>query len=192
MASSLSGVVPERHEVEAWLAVWKPANTSKQGTANVVSVRPDEHGALDHPLKTEIMKITAKVENSKDHHQVTLQTNDNVHSIVIPSKSTGYGSSANGGELLFLALATCYCNDIYREAAKRNIKVERVEVNVEGDFGAEGEHARNVTYQAKVFAHVSEDEIREMMEFTDTVAEIQNTLRIGTPVALSQIEVVRV
>jgi uncharacterized OsmC-like protein len=30
---------------------------------------------------------------------------------------------------LFLALASCYCNDIYREAAKRNIKVERVEVN---------------------------------------------------------------
>src|SRR5919106_6496385 len=136
------------------------------------------------------MKITAKVENSKDNHQVTLQTNDNVHSISIPSKSTGYGSSANGGELLFLALATCYCNDIYREAAKRNIKVERIEVNVEGDFGAEGEHAKNVSYQAKVLAKAREDEIRELMKFTDTVAEIQNTLRVGTPVVLSQIEVV--
>lgn len=121
---------------------------------------------------------------------MTLQTNDNVHSIPIPSKSTGFGSSANGGELLFLALATCYCNDLYREAAKRNLKVERVEVNVEGDFGAEGEHAKNVTYRAKVFAQASEDEIRELMKFTDTVAEIQNTLRVGTPVVLSQIEVV--
>ena len=138
------------------------------------------------------MKITAKVENSKDNHQVTLQTNDNAHSIVIPSKPTGYGSSANGGELLFLALATCYCNDIYREAAKRNINVERLEVNVEGEFGAEGEPTKHVTYQARVFAHATEDEIREMMEFTDTVAEIQNTLRIGTPVLLSQIDVVRV
>jgi uncharacterized OsmC-like protein len=138
------------------------------------------------------MKITAKVENSKDNHQVTLQTNDYVHSIVIPPKSTGYGSSANGGELLFLALATCYCNDIYREAAKRNIKVERVEVEVDGDFGAEGEHAKNVTYQAKVFARASEDEIREMMQFTDTVAEIQNTLRIETPVVLTEIEAVKI
>ena len=138
------------------------------------------------------MKISAKVENSKDNHQVTLQTNDNVHSIIIPPKSTGYGSSANGGELLFLALATCYCNDIYREAAKRNINVERVEVHVEGDFGAEGEPAKNVTYQAKVFAHASEDKVREIMKFTDTVAEIQNTLRTGTPVVLSQIEVVQV
>ena len=136
------------------------------------------------------MKITAKVENSKDNHQVTLQTNNNVHSITIPHKPTGYGSSANGGELLFLALATCYCNDIYREAAKRNINVERVEVNVEGEFGAEGEHTKRVTYQAKVFAHATDDEIREMMQFTDTVAEIQNTLRIGTSVVLSGIETV--
>ena len=137
------------------------------------------------------MKITAKVENNKDNHQVTLQTNDNVHSIVIPPKSTGYGSSANGGELLFLALATCYCNDIYREAAKWNIKVKNVEVEVDGDFGAEGEPAKNVKYRAKVTAEASEEEIRELMKFTDTVAEIQNTLRMETPVLLSEIEVVK-
>ena len=136
------------------------------------------------------MKITAKVENSKDNHQVTLQTNDNVHSITVPPRQTGYGSSANGGELLFLALATCYCNDIYREAAKRNIQVERVEVNVQGEFGAEGEPTKHVTYQAKVFGHASDDEIREMMEFTDTVAEIQNSLRMGTSVVLTEIETV--
>jgi organic hydroperoxide reductase OsmC/OhrA len=138
------------------------------------------------------MKITAKVENSKDNHQVTLQTNDSVHSINIPSKSTGYGSRANGGELLFLALATCYCNDIYREAAKQNIRVERVEVEVDGDFGAEGEPAQNVTYQAKVFAQGNEEQIRELMKFTDTVAEIQNTMRMETPVILSEIEVVKI
>jgi len=137
------------------------------------------------------MKITARVENSKDSHQVTLQTNNNAHSITIAPKSTGYGSSANGGELLFLALASCYCNDIYREATKRNIQVERVEVNVEGDFGAEGEPAQNVTYRAKVFAQASEEEIREMMKFTDTVAEIQNTLRNGTHVVLTEIEAVK-
>jgi len=138
------------------------------------------------------LKISARVENSQDNHQVTLQTNDSVHSIQIAPKPTGYGSSANGGELLFLALASCYCNDIYREAAKRNIKVEGVEVRVEGDFGTEGEPAQKVTYHAKVFAQASEDEIREMMRFTDTVAEIQNTLRIGTPVVLAEIEAVKI
>jgi uncharacterized OsmC-like protein len=137
------------------------------------------------------MKISARVENSKDNHQVILQTNENVHSIHIPSKASGYGSSANGGELLFLALASCYCNDIYRESAKRNIQVERVEVLVEGDFGAEGEPAKNVTYRARVFSSASEEDIRELMKFTDTVAEIQNTMRAETPVVLTEVEILK-
>lgn len=136
------------------------------------------------------MKISARVDNSEDKHHVTLTTNDNSHSITIPPKSNGLGSSANGGELLFLALATCYCNDIYREAAKRNIQVEKVEVAVSGDFGAEGEPAQNVTYKAKVHAKGTEEEIRALIEHTDTVAEIQNTLRAGTDVKLSGVEIV--
>ena len=135
------------------------------------------------------MKITAHVDNSQGQHQVTLTTNDNSHSISIPPKSSGLGSSANGGELLFLALATCYCNDLYREAAKRNIQVEKVEVEVSGDFGAEGEGAKNVSYSAKVHAKGAEEEIRALIEYTDTVAEIQSTLRAGTDVKLSGIEI---
>ena len=136
------------------------------------------------------MKISARVQNSAGQHAVTLQTNDTVHTLAIPPKATGLGSSANGGELLFLALATCYCNDLYREAAKRKINVEQVEVEVSGDFGAEGEPARNVAYRAKVTAQASEDDIRELMRHTDRVAEIQNTLRVSTPVQLTDIEVV--
>jgi organic hydroperoxide reductase OsmC/OhrA len=136
------------------------------------------------------MKISARVDNSNGQHHVSLTTNDNSHSIVIPPKSSGFGSSANGGELLFLALATCYCNDIYREAVKRNIKVEKVEVEVNGEFGAEGEGAKNVTYRAEVHAKGTDEEIRALMEYTDTVAEIQNTLRVSTPVTLSNIEAV--
>jgi uncharacterized OsmC-like protein len=136
------------------------------------------------------MKISAQVQNSSGSHKVTLRTNDNQHSLDIPPKPTGFGSSANGGELLFLALATCYCNDLYREAAKRNIKVERVEVEVDGEFGGEGEHAKNITYRAKVVAQANEEEIRELMTFTDSVAEIQNTLRLAMPVTLSQVEVI--
>ncbi|WP_428665595.1 OsmC family protein [Runella sp.] len=136
------------------------------------------------------MKISANVQNSQGKHEVTLQTNDNLHSITIPAKSTGLGSSANGGELLFLALATCYCNDIYREAAKRSITITGVEVTVEGDFGKEGEPASNIAYNAKVEADASESEIIELLKYTDTVAEIQNTLRNATAVTLSHIEAI--
>jgi organic hydroperoxide reductase OsmC/OhrA len=138
------------------------------------------------------MKSSARVQNREGQHQVSLSTNDNVHTLAISPKSTGFGSSVNGGELLFLALATCYCNDIYREAAKRGIHVESVEVEVAGEFGSEGEGATNVRYQAKIAAHASEDVIRSLGSETDRVAEIQNTLRVATPVTLSEIEPVSV
>jgi organic hydroperoxide reductase OsmC/OhrA len=136
------------------------------------------------------MHIRAQVQNSQGQHQVTLSTNDAMHTLTIPPKPTGFGSSANGGELLFLALATCYCNDIYREAARRGIRVEQVEVEVSGEFGAEGTPATNVTYRAKVTAAASEEQIRALLYDTDQVAEIQNTLRVPTPVTLSEVEVV--
>lgn len=138
------------------------------------------------------MKIAARVENREGEHHATLTTNGTSHPIAIPPKASGPGSSANGGELLFLALATCYCNDIYREAARRGIVVERVEVEVEGQFGAEGEPATDVTYRAKVAAHAAEAEIRELMRHTDTLAEIQNTLRAQTPVTLGEIEAIAI
>jgi uncharacterized OsmC-like protein len=138
------------------------------------------------------MKIIARVHNTEDNHQITLDTNGNTRTLAIAPKTTGFGSSVNGGELLFLALATCYCNDIYREAAKHEIRVQSVEVDVDGEFGAEGEPARNVTYRAKVTAAASEEAVRELMRQTDGMAEIQNTLRLGTPVTLRQIEVARV
>jgi organic hydroperoxide reductase OsmC/OhrA len=135
------------------------------------------------------MKMMVQVQNSQDIHQVRLVTNDREHSLDIPPRESGFGSSASGGELLFLALATCYCNDIYREAAKREIRVERVEV--EGDFEAEGGPASNVIYRARVAARASEAEVRALMEHTDRVAEIQNTLRAATPVQLSAVEVIQ-
>ena len=138
------------------------------------------------------MKISALVQNREGQHQVILRTNDNVHTVAISPKSSGFGSSVNGGELLFLALATCYCNDIYREAAKRGIRIESVEVEVTGAFGAEGEPATNVRYQAKITAHASEEVIRSLVIETDRLAEVQNTLRVGTPVTLSEIEAVSV
>jgi hypothetical protein len=66
--------------------------------------------------------------------------------------------------------------------------VHSVEVTVEGDFGAPGEPARNVIYRARVTARASDEAIRSLMQQTDQVAEIQNTLRSATPIILTQIE----
>lgn len=116
-------------------------------------------------------------------------TNGNESILNIPAKSTGRGSSINGGELLFLSLGSCFCNDIFREAAELGIEVNTVEVYVEGEFGGKGEPTTLINYDVKISAEASENQITKLLQYTDSVAEIQNTLRIGIPVTLRHIRI---
>src|SRR5512139_2710141 len=129
-------------------------------------------------------KFQASINNLKVMNEVSLQVNDKRQVIQIPAKAEGYGSSVSGGELLCLALATCYCNDIYREAAKRGIVVENVEVDVDCEFEKDGHPAKFIGYKARVSAYASQDAIRELMVITNRMAEIQNTVRKGLPINL--------
>ena len=134
------------------------------------------------------MEITARLSSRAGQHSVAVATNGREQVLTIPPKSEGLGSAVNGGELLFLALATCYCNDIYREAGKLGIEVVSVHVEVRGEFGGPGDPARRIAYNAAVDAKASRDEILHLMRHTDTVAEIHNTLRAGAGVFLAQCE----
>ncbi|WP_266364714.1 OsmC family protein [Tellurirhabdus rosea] len=131
------------------------------------------------------MKIKATLTNRFQQHQIQLQTNEDVKTLQLPSKASGYGSAFNGGELLLLALATCYCNDLYREAAKRSLTLEEVEVLVTADFGAEGEPGSDFQYHARVSSSASAEEIEDLLQHTDRVAEIHNTLRRGVSITLT-------
>ncbi len=64
-----------------------------------------------------------------------------------------------------------------------------MEVEVTGDFGGPGDPARNVVYWAKVMGKADVAELEALARHTDTVAEIQNTLRVGAPLKLEKIEV---
>jgi len=130
------------------------------------------------------MLMSATIKSSFNQHKVEVRTNGAAKEMQIAAKSTGYGSSVNGGELLLLALATCFCNDIYREAAKKNIEVLNVEVEVTANFGGEGEAGSNFNYKVNVISNARDEEIRELIQQTDKVAEIHNTLRNGVSVNL--------
>jgi uncharacterized OsmC-like protein len=130
------------------------------------------------------MKITADIKSTFNHLTTEVSTNGASKEIGLSPKPNGYGSSINGGELLCLALATCYCNDIYREAAKLNINVKDVNVKVTAEFGAEGESGRNFKYQVEILSDASAAEINRLIQHTDKLAEIHNTLRKGVQVEL--------
>lgn len=128
------------------------------------------------------MEIRAQVRNTATEHAVTVQTDANARTLDVPPKSGGRGSSVNGGEFLMLALATCYCNDLYREAARLGIPLDAVEVEARADFPGVGLAATNIRYTAKIRSPAPEEAVNALLRQTDAVAEIHNTVRAGVPV----------
>ena len=130
------------------------------------------------------MKITAVVRNSMASHEVVIRTGTSAQSLSIPLKALGKGSAVNGGEFLMLALATCYCNDLYREAERLGVPIERVEVEASAEFPGIGLAATNIKYRATVSSSASSSAVGQLLRETDAVAEIHNTVRAGVPVEL--------
>jgi organic hydroperoxide reductase OsmC/OhrA len=124
------------------------------------------------------------VSNRDRDHRVTVTTADVSQTLPISAKDVGRGSSVNGGEFLMLALATCCCNDIYREAERLGIAVDAVDVEAEADFDGVGLAARNIRYRVRVESPASRSVVEQLLRQTDTVAEVHNTLRSGAAVSL--------
>lgn len=125
------------------------------------------------------MHIFAHVKNAAAGHEVSVDTDGAAKSLPVPARQGGAGSSVNGGEFLMLALATCFCNDLYREAARLGIAVDGVEVQASAEFEGPGLSATNVRYSARIDSPASQEEIERLLTETDAVAEVHNTLRSG-------------
>lgn len=130
------------------------------------------------------MLISAFVQNLPTGHVATVHTGDASQSLPVAAKPNGRGSAVNGGEFLMLALATCYCNDLYREAERLGIPIDGAEVEASAEFNGVGLAATNVRYRARVHSPAPAEEIERLLRETDAVAEVHNTLRAGVPVEL--------
>jgi organic hydroperoxide reductase OsmC/OhrA len=128
------------------------------------------------------MRIIAQVRSTRASHQASCSTSGHTKVLALPAKVGAPGSEVNGGELLMLAVATCFCNDIYREAARLNVQVDAVEVEAEADFEGIGQAASQIRYCARIASPASPSELAALLEQTDAVAEIHNTIRKGVPV----------
>lgn len=108
------------------------------------------------------------------------------------TQAGGMGLGFNGGELLLLAIGGCYCNDLFREAVKRGMVIKSVQVDVEADWGGEPVRAQRVILTPRIEAEANETEILDLITSTDRIAEIPNSLRLGTPVRLQDPQAITV
>lgn len=130
------------------------------------------------------MRISASIDNSSAAHLVAVASDGSRQRLDIPAKAGAPGSGVNGGEFLMLALATCYCNDLYREARRLGIALDGVQVEASADFPGVGLCATNVRYRASVRSGAAPAQIARLLADTDAVAEVHNTLRAGCTVTL--------
>ncbi|MGM9483359.1 OsmC family protein [Roseateles sp. NT4] len=128
------------------------------------------------------MRIAARVGHATGtRHEVEVQTAGPARPLDVAARPDG-GSTVNGGEFLMLALATCYCNDLYREARRLGLVLDAVEVVAEAEFDGVGLAARDVRYRARVESSAGAAAIEQLLNETDAVAEVHNTLRAGAAV----------
>ena len=106
-----------------------------------------------------------------------------------PEAAGGGGLGFNGGELLHLAVAGCISNDLFREAAERGIVLTRVLVTAEGQFGGDPAVSTGISYSVEVAGDATDDALRDLVRLVDEIAEIPNSLRLGTDVRLAGVTV---
>lgn len=104
-----------------------------------------------------------------------------------PVEAGGGGVGFNGGQLLYLAVAGCISNDLFREALAEGISLSNVRVIVRGDFSGEPAVSEEVTYEVEIAGDATPERLRALVRHVDAIAEIPNSLRHGTPVHLGSI-----
>lgn len=99
-----------------------------------------------------------------------------------PTAAGGGGLGFNGGQLLYMSIAACWSNDLYREAATMGIELEGVEITVDGDFPARGSGSTPISVDVTVRSSAPEERIRDLIGEVERVAEIPRAIRDATPI----------
>jgi uncharacterized OsmC-like protein len=101
-----------------------------------------------------------------------------------PVAGGGRGLGFNGGQLLYLSIAACVSNDLYREAAPLGIALRRVSIEVRGAFAGRGSASGPIDVLVDVDADADDAAIDALIAETDRVAEIPNSIRGTVPVTI--------
>jgi len=102
-----------------------------------------------------------------------------------PTAAGGGGLGFNGGQLLYLSIAACWSNDLYREAATMGIELDGVEITVDGDFPARGSGSTPVSVEVVVRSSAPEARVRALIAEVERVAEIPRAIRDATAIRVN-------
>jgi uncharacterized OsmC-like protein len=102
----------------------------------------------------------------------------------------GDGLGYSGGQVLVLAVGTCFYNNLYNAADERGIKIQSVELEVTSGWTEEPKVSSGIEVSAKVEAEASAAEIVELIQHAGRVSTVSNTVRKGTTVTMGNVQAV--
>jgi putative redox protein len=176
-----------------------PGAGSRLAVNRIVAVALAGHGTDVHARGSDAGRepnaMTSKEVDLSDAYRVELRTVDGGPTALgsagpftlvadRPVAGGGGGLGFNGGQLLYLAIAACYSNDLYREAATRGIALRRVAVTVDGDFPGRGAASTPIVVDVELDGDAPEADLRALLDEVHAIAEIPRSLREGTEVEL--------
>ena len=101
----------------------------------------------------------------------------------------GYLWRFNGGELL-LAIGGGFSSDIFREAGKSGISLGKVKVAGRADWSGEPVRAQNVSFDVAFEADATQEDILDLIQHPDRIAEIPNSLRFAAAGKLAELKAI--
>lgn len=102
-----------------------------------------------------------------------------------PAAAGGGGLGFSGGQLLYLSIAACISNDLYREGAARGIAVSGVTVDVDGDFPEPGSPSTPVAVEVDLAGDAPAERLRELLDHVVELAEIPRSMRGTTEITVT-------
>jgi uncharacterized OsmC-like protein len=101
-----------------------------------------------------------------------------------PAGHGGRGLGFSGGQLLNMAVAGCVSNDLFREADRRGLSLRRVRVSVTSDYIGSPAVSTPIEFDVELDGDAAQADLDALLDYVDTIAEIPNSIRNGTPVRL--------
>lgn len=106
-----------------------------------------------------------------------------------PAEAGGGGKGFSGGQLLNLAVAGCISNDLFREAANAGVTLGRVRVTARSDYTGGPGVSTPIEYDVEIEGDGGEEALADLVRQVDRIAEIPNSIRLGTDVRLGHVKV---
>ena len=105
--------------------------------------------------------------------------------IDLPQDEGGQGLGFSGGELLLLAIGSCYCNDLHRAAARSGISLDSIDLTVSAKWSDKPLQLTDAHVSIRTKTAKCAVDLHQLIKQVDVATSVANSLRSGARITLA-------